>query len=502
MLWNNKAPRIEITPLPEDIKIQFKDKIAKVHWETLVEEIKVKVDLARYWSADKSFKRLPRKHQIDALEKWVKQEHRGIFEHATGSGKTYTAICAVRKALEEHKSIIVLVPSTDLLSQWDKEIRLALSDVDLRIILCGDGHNAWDKEGVLEAATQKNDKSNTIVVSTMDTAVMPRFIQRIKQGAHLFVVADEVHRMGSLNRRNFFVIDAGCRLGLSATPRRYGDPVGTQAIIKYFGKIIEPPYTLKNAIDDQVLTPYYYRPKVVQLSSFEQQAWNELTEEIGIRYARCAHDTSYSLSNDQYMQSLLLKRCRIIKKASGKVALAKQILEKEYSGGQRWIIYCEDKDQLHDVLKEISTIPDIDAYEYYADMPGDRSATLNYFNDCGGVIVSIKCLDEGVDIPAATHAIILASSQNPREFIQRRGRILRKYAGKYYSWLYDAVVVPDFSDGDDEIRRNSMVVIELPRCIQFGMWSKDPSCITQLRIIALQHNIDDTLLIDIGYENE
>ena len=79
---------------------------------------------------------------------------------------------------------------------------------------------------------------------------------------------------------------------------------------------------------------------------------------------------------------------------------------------------------------------------------------------------------------------------------------MRKYAGKYYSWLYDAVVVPDFSDGDDEIRRNSMVVIELARCIQFGMWSKDPSCITQLRIIALQHNIDDTLLIDIGYENE
>lgn len=503
MLWNNKAPKIEITPLPEDIKTRFKDKIAKVHWETLVEEIKVKVDLARYWSADKTFKKLPRKHQIDALDKWVKQGHRGIFEHATGSGKTYTAICAIRKAIEEHKSIIVLVPSTDLLSQWDREIRLVLSDVNLRIILCGDGHNAWDKKGVLEAATQKSDKHNTVVISTMDTAVMPRFIQRIKQGEHLFVVADEVHRMGSLNRRNFFVIDAGYRLGLSATPRRYGDPVGTQAIIEYFGGIIEPPYTLKNAIDDKVLTPYYYRPKIVQLSPSEQHAWNKITDEISIRYARCAQDPSYSVSNDQYMQSLLLKRCRIIKKAEGKVALAKQILEEEYCNGQRWIIYCEDKEQLHDVLTEISTIPNVDAYEYYADMPGDRNATLNYFNDCGGVIVSIKCLDEGVDIPATTHAIILASSQNPREFIQRRGRILRRYTGKYYSWLYDAVVVPYFSDKDDAIRRNDIVATELTRCIQFGMWSKDPSCITQLRIIAVKHSIDDTLLTNnIGLEDE
>ena len=170
---------------------------------------------------------------------------------------------------------------------------------------------------------------------------------------------------------------------------------------------------------------------------------------------------------------------------------------------QRWIIYCEDKEQLHDVLTEISTIPNVDAYEYYADMPGDRNATLNYFNDCGGVIVSIKCLDEGVDIPATTHAIILASSQNPREFIQRRGRILRRYTGKYYSWLYDAVVVPDFSDKDDAIRRNDIVATELTRCIQFGMWSKDPSCITQLRIIAVKHSIDDTLLTNnIGLEDE
>lgn len=502
MLWNNEAPKIEITPLPEDIKTKFRDKIAKVHWETLIEEIKVKADRSRYWSADKTFSKLPRKHQIDALEKWINQGHRGIFEHATGSGKTYTAICAIKKSLEEHKSIMVLVPSTDLLSQWDREVRTTLSDIDLRIILCGDGHNAWEKPGVLEASTQNDKDNNKIVIATMDTAVMPRFIRRVKQGPHLFVIADEVHRMGSPNRRNFFVINAGYRLGLSATPRRYGDPVGTQAIVDYFGEIIEPPYTLKNAIDDKVLTPYYYKPRVVKLSFSEQQDWNEITEEIGARYARFASDASYSFANDKYMQSLLLKRCRIVKKASGKVNLAKQILQNEYKNGQKWIVYCEDKDQLHDVMESISTIPGMDAYEYYADMPGDRDVTLSYFNDCGGVVVSIKCLDEGVDIPSTTHAIILASSQNPREFIQRRGRILRKYPGKHYSWLYDAVVIPDLSDGDEKDKRNDIVETELSRCIQFGEWSKDPSCITQLKIIALQHNIDYTLLTNNGNENE
>jgi len=502
MLWNNEAPKIEISPLPEDIKSKFKEKISPVHWETLVEEIQVKIDKSRFWSADKSYSKLPRKHQLDALEKWVKQGHRGIFEHATGSGKTFTAICAIRKSLEEGKCILVLVPSTDLLSQWDKEIHTVLQDMELIIVLCGDGHNTWEKAGVLEAATSKAKGKHKIVISTMDTAVMPRFIQRVKQGDHLFVVADEVHRMGSPNRRKFFTVKSEYRLGLSATPRRYGDPEGTEALIHYFGPIVYPPYTLKNAIDDKVLTPYYYKPRVVKLTTAEQTEWNSISEEISKRYARYANDTSYSISLDTYMQSLLLKRCRIVKKAEGKVALAKKILEEEYVSGQKWIVYCEDKTQLQNVLKEISKIPGMDAYEYYAEMEGDRETTLDYFNDCGGVVVSIKCLDEGVDIPSTTHAIILASSQNPREFIQRRGRILRKYSGKHYSWLYDAIVVPDFSDKSDETKRNDMVITELARSIQFGEWSKDPACITQLKIIALQHDIDYSILTNSGNENE
>src|SRR5699024_7237764 len=136
--------------------------------------------------------------------------------------------------------------------------------------------------------------------------------------------------------------------------------------------------------------------------------------------------------DDAFRQHMMMERTRSLKKASNKVATAIDILRKNYKDGQKWLVYCEDKTQLQTVLTAIRN-EGIDAYAYYADMPGDREGTLSYFAENGGVIVSIKCLDEGVDIPSTTHALILASSKNPREFIQRRGRILRRSSGKNLS---------------------------------------------------------------------
>ena len=130
-----------------------------------------------------------------------------------------------------------------------------------------------------------------------------------------------------------------------------------------------------------------------------------------------------------------------------------------------------------------------DAYEYHSEMSGDRTETISYFGNNGGILVSIRCLDEGVDIPSTTHALILASSKNPREFIQRRGRILRRFPGKYFSQLYDAIVIPEESFKDDD-GWNSIVMAELARAIQFGEWAENPSCVADLRIIARKYGID------------
>ena len=122
-------------------------------------------------------------------------------------------------------------------------------------------------------------------------------------------------------------------------------------------------------------------------------------------------------------------------------------------------------------------------------MLGDREQTKAYFSINGGVLVSIRCLDEGVDIPATTHALILASSKNPREFIQRRGRILRRSEGKAFAYLFDAIVTPRKAHDSDD-RSVSIIEGELARAIQFGEWAENPSCIAELKLIALDYGID------------
>ena len=141
-----------------------------------------------------------------------------------------------------------------------------------------------------------------------------------------------------------------------------------------------------------------------------------------------------------------------------------------------------------------------DAYEYYAEMDGDRETTLDYFSHNGGVLVSIRCLDEGVDIPSTTDALILASSQNPREFIQRRGRILRKAPGKVFARLYDAITVPVVSEEGDKAL--SIIAAELSRAIQFGMNAENPACVTDLKNIAIDYQIDYSSIKDGGIEDD
>jgi len=121
-------------------------------------------------------------------------------------------------------------------------------------------------------------------------------------------------------------------------------------------------------------------------------------------------------------------------------------------------------------------------------MSGAAEQTLALFTAQGGVIVSIRCLDEGVDIPAVSHALILASSKNPREFVQRRGRVLRKFTGKHVSHVYDVLVTPLFDP--DEPPSSAILEGELARAIEFGSYALNPGCISDLQRLAIEHGID------------
>ncbi len=500
-VWKGEYDVLEIHDLPETAAKYIRDKTADYHWEQLLDEVKVIVNKAEKWRPNKSSDIIKLKnHQVDALEGWKRANYRAIYQGCTGCGKTVIAISAIRHEIERGKKVLVLVPSKELLVNWDKEIRRILSDVKINIFLCGDGNSAWKNKGNLSLWTSPNGSVNNIVIAIMDTAAKPEFISSINDGEHLFVVADEVHNMGSPTHRRIFALKSGSALGLSATPERFGDPEGTQSIINYFGSVLQPPYTLRTALSEGVLTKYFYYPKPVALTPNEQADWDELTKKIRKRFAMSHGSGEAKKSEDGFLQHMMIERARIIKKAANKVTTAVEILRKNYNYGQKWLVYCEDKTQLQTVLSAIRK-EGIDAYAYYADMPGDREATLNYFAENGGVIVSIKCLDEGVDIPSTTHALILASSKNPREFIQRRGRILRKSNGKNLSFLYDAIVVPHESSAQED-KSLSIVVSELGRAIEFGESSLSSACITDLKVIALRFGVNYNELVNEGYEED
>ena len=502
-LWSHNVSGIAVYPFPAAAKEILRAKANEGNWEELLDEIKVNENIAEKWRPSKALgAKTPRQHQTNALEAWVANGRKGILEHATGSGKTFTAMCAINDALKQNEVVLVLVPSRDLLKQWEDELKKTLTDYRIFYLLCGDGNTEWKKSGTLKAWTSQANDKRRIIIATMDTACSEDFIQKISQGTHIFLVADEVHRLGSPKRRSTLKMHVGARLGLSATPYRYGDPEGTAALFEYFGGLIPPPFTLDDAIRSGVLTRYFYHPQRISLSKLEQEQWDEATEQIKTLVARlgCGKNKKLDFNSSPRLKQLLINRARIVKNAAGKVPLALKVLKERFQEGQRWIVYCDNIVQLKAVLNG-ALATGFDAYEYYADMAGDRDTTLDYFNKNGGVLVSIKCLDEGVDIPATTHALILASSQNPREFIQRRGRILRIFPGKHFAHLYDAITVPVVED-DEGDKALSIITAELSRAIQFGEGAENPACVTDLKNIAIDFQIDFSTIKDGGMEDD
>lgn len=502
-LWSESIPGIVVYQFPNASKEILRTKSEGVKWHELLDEIHVEESKAKKWKPSNHIgSKTPRPHQVNALETWVKNNRRGILEHATGSGKTFTAMCAIHDAFRRNEVVLVLVPSRDLLKQWDRELRDTLLEDKIYYLLCGDNNNEWKKPGTLSSWTSDGGSTHRIILATMDTACSEDFVKNVSQGKHLFVVVDEVHRLGSPRRRNALNIDAGARLGLSATPRRYGDPEGTAVLFDYFGGLVPPPYTLDDAIKSGVLTKYFYNPLTITLTQKEQEEWNDVTKQISQLMARMKSNgnADISITSNTRLKQLLINRARIVKNASGKVPLAINLLLREYVGGQSWIIYCDNITQLKKVLNG-AIDAGFDAFEYYADMEGDRDETLRYFAKNGGVLVSIKCLDEGVDIPSTTHALILASSQNPREFIQRRGRILRNSPGKLFAHLYDAITVP-VVETEETPKSMSIIIGELSRAIEFGLGAENPACVTDLKNIAVDYQIDYNSLQNTGIEED
>lgn len=441
-------------------------------------------------------------HQLTALKNWREANRRGILKHATGSGKTITAIGAIKEQIEAGHPCLVLVPSQLLLKQWYSEIKDELGDV--LILRCGAGHTNWKKTSNLKEILQSNTngENGAIVLAVNDTASSKNFVDQMTNIENMLIIADEVHSLGSKRNQRIMSSAFKYRLGLSATPERYRDEDGTKQLITFFGQILSPEVTLSDALKSGRLVPYDYYPLITQLTAEEEASWLKITKKIVSYLRNNKHDTATPI-DDHILSNLLISRSRIAKKAQTKIEVVTKTIVKSFEEGQHWLVYCEDGHQLEYINRQLND-NGINPFIFVSNMQGSSAGELAAFTKQGGVLLSIRCLDEGVDIPTISHAVIAASSQNPRQFIQRRGRVLRSIDGKNSAVIYDCIVTPANTSSNQSF--DGLLAAEVKRAIEFSKTARNQiGAETTLRSILIKLGSDpDTLLdeIDGDQENE
>lgn len=445
----------------------------------------------------------PRYYQQQAIDAWNSAGRVGMLSMATATGKTITALLAISPLVWDGRPILITVPNRVIMSQWYKNIKACFPDVP--VLLAGGGHN-WRGDSKKRIYVSRTARPR-IILSAIGTAATDDFLEYFHQAEKPVLVADEAHRIGSpANRRILTEIDFKERLGLSATPERLYDAQGQEALEEAFGSnpVFELPLegSVRMSMDDSeerpiigsFLSRYDYQFKTVNLNSQEQQDWTEMTIEIKRMIARNPDliDEKGSLSNwSGRLQLMLIERSRILKRAEEKVNCACKVISEMYPPDGRWIVYCEDGDQLVSVTEALRREnKHLTVMRYYSEMDRfERDMTLQHFDQNPGVVVSIRCLDEGVDIPSVDGALILASSKNPREYIQRRGRVLRKALGKRKATIVDAIVLPNVEKKED---LDSLPIVrgELARAWNFARLADNQEVTHQLWLLAKKYGVN------------
>ena len=444
----------------------------------------------------------PRVYQNEAYNRWVNNDYQGIFAMATGTGKTVTALNCI---LEQWKTIgsyqgLILVPTLTLVEQWEEE---ALS-FNFQDIITISSKKPWTQELASKLTyAKKLPDTNFIVIVTYASFSKTKFQSFLKRfPERTILIADEGHNIASPKLLEVFPnIHLKKRLCLSATPKRIYDIEGTLAMEQFFNDS-EPyifQYSMEEAIDKGILCEYYYYPHIVILTFDEFKEYEKISKDL-IKY--------FDFKRREYKKSkaveiLLLNRKRIIQRAENKLAITISILSKQYqkNGNLKYtLLYAPEgfnsaKEECQDEISEseeglrlidiyTSKIAEINKSIRIDKIVGgmkNKKSVLKHFEK-GNIhlLASMKCLDEGVDIPRTEFAIFCSSTGNPRQFIQRRGRVLRKDKRneKHFATIHDLVVIPDYTanaeDSDSYNMERSLVSKELERVMYFSSLSINP----------------------------
>lgn len=499
-IWNDNEPNIRIIEFPElkqEIIERYKN--ASSNLEIVIEEsenlysAKVENNPKRLGAVIPESVTL-HDYQKEAIKAWAENGFKGIFDMATGTGKTFTGLGAVARLCEETDSrlaVVIVCPYQHLVEQWIEDIEL----YGMKPIVGYSASSQKDWKARLDNAIRdqklkvKNRQFFCFICTnaTFASSYVQSQISKIR--GHALLMVDEAHNFGAENLSRLLSDKFNFRLALSATIDRYNDEEGTQRIRDYFGqKCIE--YTLERAIAENKLTKYKYYPVICTLNETELQRYNKLTYEIG----KCIiNDRHGKKKLSERGKILALARARVIAGSEDKITkLEEKIIP--YINNNHILTYCgatkllqsaQDSTDIDDEdIRQIDAVTNllgnklnmkVSQFTSKEDI-AERAILKREFS--GGetlqVLIAIKCLDEGVNIPKIRTAFILASTTNPKEYIQRRGRVLRLAEGKDFAQIYDFITLPYELENVPSLTENqlkktlSLVRNELSRAEEFA----------------------------------
>ncbi len=450
-----------------------------------------------------------RKYQNLAYDKWLKNNKKGIFNMATGTGKTVTSLNFVLNEFNKsnYYKVVILVPTVALLHQWKGECEKF--NFTEALITTKDRNWREELKEINYDIFQLNKKRNFILITTYATFHRHSFQKIFKaiEKNDVTLIADECHNVGSNSLVKLLPQKIDFRIGLSATPERKYDLEGSNKMYSYFNSYPDCftfSYSMYKAIRNETLCEYNYYPIFCSLNDEELQHYKSYSKRLIMNY----DDKTKTFSEEG--KRLLIERKRIVHKAKDKLMKLEKLLNINHDFKYTFIYVPEGKEVNYDNEDIIEDKEDVKIISDYLEVvkkvgfraktvtgtQNDRENSLNRFKEGRiDMLLAMKILDEGVDIPITKNAIFCSSTGNPRQFIQRRGRVLRTHKTKSYANIWDMVVIPKISDNDDEkesAMEKNILKSEILRVANFVYSSKnlDDFKDSELSRICKIHEID------------
>lgn len=499
-IWNDCEPNIRIIDFP-NLKQEIIDRYKKaapnydIDKHEFGERIYVLEEATKYRLGPTIPQNVElHDYQIEAINEWERRAYRGIFDMATGTGKTFTGLGAVARLSEKEfdkLAVIIVCPYQHLVEQWVEDI--VKFNMNPIIGYSASSQKNWKRrleDAIRDQKLKVRNKEFFCFICTNAT-FSSDFVQSQmhKIRGNTLLVVDEAHNFGAEYLSKLLSEKFTYRLALSATLERHNDEEGTAKLFSFFGeKCIE--YPLERAIEEKKLTRYKYHPIIVTLNDDELQRYSELTYEIG----KCLiKGKNGKVKLSEKGKILALARARLVAGAEDKIAKLEEYIT-SYLYDKHILVYCGATKLLRE-NQDFTTVDDEDIRQIDAvtDLLGNKlNMKVSQFTskedveereilkrefangDTLQALIAIKCLDEGVNIPKIKVAFILASTTNPKEYIQRRGRVLRLAEGKEYAEIFDFITLPRPLDDvssltvDQMKKELSLVKNELCRAEEFA----------------------------------